>query len=566
MKLHIPLFTAIALAVTLFMFPPAQAANPAGLYFSPHNFSASRQAGNPIYGSSEPRLCVFCHAPHHANGEGALWNRDLSNQENYRMYESSTMTAVISPKPTGASRLCLSCHDGTIAVGTLAGGNILTQAPAVRGSAQLALMNNGKNDLSADHPISFTYPTKADLANPEALPSQIKLAPGNRVECTACHNPHSNEFGKFLVMNNSDGTVICTSCHLVPGWVTPPFAIHKTGIVENNQGCGNCHQPHKAPGARNLLKGGGEEKNCTTTCHAAVATAFGSSYSHPISSNDNVHNVNGVESLPMEQKHIKCADCHSPHQATNLAAPPASPGYPLPRTVNGPLAGVRGFSALGSTVTPAQYEYEICFRCHTGQFSSSFVGQYGAHPSLPIRLVSNPDERLRFATSNRSFHPVIGQTNQLVTGFAVRSLLLPSAGTIISCSDCHSRHGSQYPHILKAQYDTFSEPYLRTNYDLCYSCHNETFINDRMSSGFPSHVSHLNPAAPGRLPVPCSGCHDPHGVATSPNLINFDTKLLPFAADLPPAVQSYLSTGPGHGTCTVSCHSSGVPNKYTHSY
>jgi predicted CXXCH cytochrome family protein len=482
------------------------------------------------------------------------------------MYESATMTSIISSKPTGASRLCLSCHDGTIAVGTLAGGYVLTPAPAVQGSAQLALLNNGKNDLSADHPISFVYPTKAELAVPEALPPEIKLGPGNRVECTACHDPHNNEFGKFLVRNDIDGTVICTSCHLTLGWVTAPLSIHKTGIPVNNQGCGNCHQSHKAPGPRNLLKGGPEEKNCTTACHLDVAAVFGNVYVHPVSAYNDLHNDKGVETLPMQEKHVKCVDCHNPHQATNLAAPPALPASPSPRTVNGPLAGVRGLSSLGATVVPARYEYEVCFRCHTGPVSSSFVGQYGAFPSLPIRQLNTADERLRFAVSNASFHPVIGQTIQPVTSFAVRSLFLPVAGAIIYCSDCHSRHGSQYPHILKAQYDTFSEPYLRINYDLCYTCHNETFINDPSSSGFPFHASHLNPIAPGRKPVPCSGCHDPHGVAGAPHLINFDTTLLPFAADLPAAAQSYLSTGIGRGTCTVSCHSTGVPNRYVHSY
>jgi predicted CXXCH cytochrome family protein len=553
----------MAIAFTLLTLSPAQGANQGGLYYSPHNFSASRQAGNPIYGSTEPQLCIFCHSPHHATGEGALWSRDISSQENYRMYESPTMTAIVSPKPTGASRLCLSCHDGTIAVGTLAGGFMRTPAPAVQGSAQLAQMNNGKNDLSADHPISFVFPLKAELANPDALPPGIRLGSGNRVECTACHDPHNNEFGTFLVLNNTDGTAICTSCHLTPGWVSAPFGIHKTGIPVNNQGCGNCHQPHKAPGPRNLLKSGPEEKNCITACHLDVAVAFGNSYSHPVSAFNDVHNDRGIESLPIQRKHVKCVDCHNPHQATNQAAAPAPSASTFPRTVNGPLAGVRGLSSLGSTVVPAQYEYEVCFRCHADSASFNFVGQYGAFPFLPIRQTGTADQRARFAVSNASFHPVVGQTNQPVSSFAVRSLFQPVAGTIIYCSDCHSRHGSQYPHILKAQYDTFSEPYIRVNYELCYTCHNETFISDPQSSGFPFHASHLNPVAPGRKPVPCSGCHDPHGVTSSPHLINFDTTLLPYAAGLPAAAQSYLSTGIGRGTCTVSCHTSGG---FTHSY
>lgn len=559
----------MAIAFLLLAFRPVQGAGQRGIYFSPHNFSASRQSGDPIYGSSEARICVFCHSPHHATSAGALWSRDISNQDNYMMYESATLTATISTKPTGASRLCLSCHDGTIAVGTLAGGYVLTTAPPIQGATLMAPMNNGKNDLSADHPISFIYPVKADLVNPVALPSEIRLGENGRVECTACHDPHSNEFGNFLAKNDTDGTMLCTSCHQTVGWMSAPYAIHKTGITLNNQGCGNCHQSHKAPGPRNILKYGPEEKNCTLACHLDIAALFGDPYAHPISSYNNVHNDRGIETLPVTEKHVKCVDCHNPHQATNQPAPPVGPASPSPRTVNGPLAGVRGVSSFGGTVIPAQYEYEVCFRCHSGPVATNFVGRYGAYPLLPTRLASTAEEQLRFSIGNSSFHPVIGQTQQAASSFAVRSLLLPVAGTIIYCSDCHSHHGRTdvpMPHILKEQYDAFSVPYLQVNYKLCYTCHNETFINDPASSGFPMHASHLNPVLPGRNPVPCSGCHDPHGVAGSPHLINFDTTLLPFAADLPPSFQTYLSTGPGRGTCTVSCHSTGAPNKYVHSY
>jgi len=66
----------------------------------------------------EKRVCIFCHTPHRARGDiSALWNRDDS-LVTYIPYESSTMYAAVG-QPTGASKLCLSCHDGTIALGAL---------------------------------------------------------------------------------------------------------------------------------------------------------------------------------------------------------------------------------------------------------------------------------------------------------------------------------------------------------------------------------------------------------------------------------------------------------------
>jgi predicted CXXCH cytochrome family protein len=303
----------------------------------------------------------------------------------------------------------------------------------------------------------------------------------------------------------------------------------------------------------------------TTGCHQTVLTEFASTYVHPVTAYNDVHLVNEV--LPATTEHVKCADCHNPHQVTALAAPLPPPSSSFPRQVSGLLSGMRGISTSGAQVNPVQYDYEVCYRCHSGAATAqNFVGPSGPYPLRPARIANSVDERDRFSVSSLSSHPVTVITNQPLTSYAVKSLIVPATGTIIYCSDCHTSHGSQYPHILKAKYDTFSEAYFVNNYNLCYLCHNETFIMDPSASGFPYHRSHLNPTLPGRKPVPCSGCHDPHGVVANYHLINFDTVLLPPAVDLPVQAQTYVSSGPGRGSCTVSCHSTGAPNKYTHSY
>ena len=64
---------------------------------------------------SETQVCVFCHTPHNGSREAPLWNRSSSGQT-YAPYTSSTAQAHPG-QPTGNSKLCLSCHDGTIALG-----------------------------------------------------------------------------------------------------------------------------------------------------------------------------------------------------------------------------------------------------------------------------------------------------------------------------------------------------------------------------------------------------------------------------------------------------------------
>jgi hypothetical protein len=116
-------------------------------------------------------------------------------------------------QPTGSSRLCLSCHDGTIALGAMYGSNSsiemqggITTLPASRPSN---LGGPGGTDLSNDHPISIPYtvelaqqngqlksPASISLATPE-----IRFEAGVTLQCTSCHNPHRDRYGKFLVVH-----------------------------------------------------------------------------------------------------------------------------------------------------------------------------------------------------------------------------------------------------------------------------------------------------------------------------------------------------------------------------
>ena len=118
----------------------AQGATAGQIVGSAHDFSSKG------WGSSE--ICIFCHAPHNnANVAGdVLWNHALSTAT-YTLYSSPSMNATVT-QPGGVSKLCLSCHDGTVAIdsyGARTGTNFVT---------------GGKNlgtNFSNDHPIGITY-------------------------------------------------------------------------------------------------------------------------------------------------------------------------------------------------------------------------------------------------------------------------------------------------------------------------------------------------------------------------------------------------------------------------
>jgi hypothetical protein len=88
-----------------------------GVENTKHNLSIT--GPGTIKAESERGICVFCHTPHNASPAYPLWNHDLSAVTNYTNYWSPTLNAYDSeaqaPEPDGSSKLCLSCHDGTVA-------------------------------------------------------------------------------------------------------------------------------------------------------------------------------------------------------------------------------------------------------------------------------------------------------------------------------------------------------------------------------------------------------------------------------------------------------------------
>jgi hypothetical protein len=134
--------------------------------------------------------CATCHAIHNAMSTDApLWDHTFSTAT-YTVYTSPTMNAVAS-QPVGVSRACLSCHDGTVAVNSVAGeivtGGQVAGPVMITGEAMIG------TDLSGTHPISIAYDAGDTDLNPMATVQGIFPLYGpteNMVECGSCHDPH----------------------------------------------------------------------------------------------------------------------------------------------------------------------------------------------------------------------------------------------------------------------------------------------------------------------------------------------------------------------------------------
>jgi len=187
---------------------------------SEHDFSSINPDG---------QICVNCHTPHNADtavASAPLWNHDVT-QATFTLYSSPTMNS--SPgQPTGSSKLCLSCHDGTVAIdsfGGTTGNNFLTPSD----SAYIG------TDLSDDHPISITYDTALATTDPGLLDPSVTtvtigqggdktntgtvsnlLLPADQVQCSSCHDVHNNfvpPAEEDLLVVTKQNSSICFTCH-----------------------------------------------------------------------------------------------------------------------------------------------------------------------------------------------------------------------------------------------------------------------------------------------------------------------------------------------------------------
>lgn len=530
---------------------------------SKHDLSS--QGPGPVRALGESEVCVFCHTPHNASPAAPLWNR-ANPQTHYRIYRSSTTQARVD-QPGAASKLCLSCHDGSIALGMTLNRDApipMSHTFIPTGPADLT------NDLSDDHPVGFRYDrtlARRDpkLRDPQLVDHRIQLGPRGELECTACHDPHNNELGDFLRLPMREG-VLCTTCHAFEGWPVSAHAISQRPVPPQitrgerlsfatmaDNACASCHVSHGAPHRERLLRD--RAFDLCIGCHDGVTardvlSAAGQRSGHRTRRARDRHDPD--EDPRTMPAHVDCVDCHNPH------AVQANPFATVNRAwsaAQGPLykpcmEGVPGVSLAGAPLAEARFYYEVCFRCH-------------ADNPVPIndRIVRQRDTfgnvRREFLPTAASAHPVTFAARR--TGESPSLLPALRGGGTIGCQDCHNNpdarqlggggangpHGSRYPFLLVDRYETadftIESP---TSYALCYRCHDRNSI--LADESFPLHRIHVE-----RGRSPCSACHAPHGVngnaAQHSHLINFDLSIVG-------GQRQFIDTGRFSGSCTLTCH------------
>ncbi len=149
--------------------------------------------------------CSVCHVPHNAGDVVVpIWNPERMSTTLSDFYASDSMDAEVGPVD-GASKLCLSCHDGS-QVGP----------------------EHTITSLQSLHPVSFIYDAAVAAAD-GGLVDPSSLAPGvldrnQKMQCTSCHDMHATAVGMNYLRWAYDGndgqdamltnSAFCRQCHL----------------------------------------------------------------------------------------------------------------------------------------------------------------------------------------------------------------------------------------------------------------------------------------------------------------------------------------------------------------
>jgi predicted CXXCH cytochrome family protein len=184
---------------------------------TPHNLSVTGKG--EIRSTTESRICVFCHTSHNASHEGPLWNHETTPSQ-FRTYDRSTMVSS-AEAPNGATKLCLSCHDGTIAVGAIRSMGRTVAMANVGPSGEIPSHRKSHlgTDLSGTHPVSVKFKQrdalmKSGLRWPPFDPErQVGVDADGYVQCTSCHDPHGSRSTRYPFWQKETFSEVCNVCH-----------------------------------------------------------------------------------------------------------------------------------------------------------------------------------------------------------------------------------------------------------------------------------------------------------------------------------------------------------------
>jgi len=487
------------------------------------------------------RRCTMCHLDH------SVFSPPLSNgtgtrAANLRTNITSTTGASSDFIKSASEGICISCHKTSLTKDTT---RIKTDGNATTAVVTLA------NYSSSAHQYNAT----STMVNGGAT---------FNANCSKCHNGKTGEVANF--QNRSTAVHDSGSRRLLGA-----LGATSPGEFPEENFCYRCHS--KAADAIGGVKKTADANDwygavtTMTTRSAAIYAAFQKSYKHPVASYSNKHD--SVESASTSfsgtERHVECEDCHNPHQATKTNPLRGATGL----NPSSPTAGGTPTYTF-ETVTNADHQYKVCFKCHT-----DWAGYGTGTQNLAVAFNTNNDSyhwvetdrgaakaSTSYGTFNMTYVYKMMPRYNGYTDTQLRSVKM-------RCTDCHGSdasdggvsvpegpHGSAVANILKvpsgSTYNTWDSTVKYGNTTVwCFNCHNQSFTTTGFSTGGTNlHANKHNNFA-------CQYCHlaIPHGPTESGSANQRKRLLKPtvFTESIDSINSGSMGKLTGHSTVIPNC-------------
>ncbi|HEY6898968.1 MAG TPA: hypothetical protein VI279_17040 [Rhodocyclaceae bacterium] len=462
----------------------ASAARKSDISNTKHNLSAT--GPGTTKSTTESQICVFCHTPHGSDTSQAapLWNKTLQNQT-YTPFRSSSLDAYTiqgasEGQPLGSSKLCLSCHDGVMALGSVrvlrkqlntntgAGGDTAGSGSVViQGGTQVTMPDAAPSsgytrllgtDLTNDHPISATYDSTlsdrdGELRRPDASQhvSNIVGVRGQRntykpllpleptgassagqVQCTTCHDPHIRETDASTAGTGEGNIKFLRARRFQKNQPTSTFDATSDII------CLSCHDKG--------MQGNGNTWAYSAHANKNVATATYKAGAATTRQFPKTGDTNPAISADLPVWKAACLNCHDTHTVSGARrllreGTDATPGSAL---------YLGGYKAGGSAALE-----ETCYQCHNDSTNSIVTPN---PPNIKQDFARTYRMRIRSAdqpAAGTETHDVGGNFNDAgyvdctTTTNKCGADLIESRAQLgngnannrhVECTDCHNPH------------------------------------------------------------------------------------------------------------------------------
>ncbi len=244
MKSLINVIMGAALMVLAPVFTWAAPGAGGGIQATSHDFTST--SGGTGTATAGVGVCTFCHTPHKAITTSLLWNHTLS-VNNFSWDVPATTAGTTFPSfrgdtYKGASAKCLSCHDGTVAIGDVAwfeeashrgAGALNPLQHNTGGEFQIA---TATGSMAGNHPVAMPFPFNNTANTYNGVTNGAGLQTADWQSDPWAGGAGTN--GTHIRLFNDDGA----------GNITAGPVATRTGIE-----CSSCHDPHNKASVDDLF-------------------------------------------------------------------------------------------------------------------------------------------------------------------------------------------------------------------------------------------------------------------------------------------------------------------------